>query len=105
MRLYTGYFVALLMMPIASFACDRSAAYTVQSNLQGLAQVSESQGRVTFNWGPVWDGQNDQSRLRLIRTAADADACITGAARDIRFYSNGRLVGVASPTSGIRLIR
>ena len=77
---------------------------TVQENLRGLAQISEKSGRITYNWGPVWDNMTNERRLRFVRAAADTDACLTGAARDIRFYSNGRLVGVADPTHGIRLI-
>jgi len=39
----------------------------------------------------------------MITAFADADACITGTARAIEFYRNGKLVGEASPTYGIRL--
>lgn len=89
----------------AAGSCDRSIALKAQEGLREFAQISEQSGRVTYTWGPVWDNQTDERRLRFIRAAADADACLTGAAREIRFYSNGRLVGVASPTSGIQLTR
>ncbi len=105
MRVCSCCLVASLMVPLMSIACDRSAAGVVQSNLRGLAQVSEAQGRLAVNWGPVWDTQSDEGRLRLIRTAANADACLAGVAREIRFYANGRMVGVASPKGGVRLFK
>lgn len=87
----------------APVACDQGAAVKVREGLVGLAQIAEKDGRVTFHWGPIWDNENNERRLRLIRSAADSDACLTGRTREIRFYSNGRLVGTASPTYGITL--
>lgn len=101
--------IAVVMMFVFSIsiahACDRGAAMDVQLNLKGLAKIGERAGVITYTWKSFWHRQNDGERLGLIRAAANADACVTGQAREIRFYSpNDELVGIASPTSGIRLI-
>lgn len=94
-----------LCIPIVALACDRSAAMTVQSNLRGLATITERNDRVRYAWHPFWDNENNDRRLRILYAAADADACLTGRARELRFYSNGRLVGIATPNGGVRLVR
>lgn len=93
----------LVLSMSAAEACDRAAATKVRDGLSSLAQIAEKDGRVTYTWGSVWDNESSERRLRLIRAAADSDACLTGRAREMRFYSNGRLVGTASPTHGIKL--
>ena len=102
MRLIVGLIAVLSIANVAA-ACDRDAAHKVQDALRGLAQIKEQGDRVSYTWGPAWDNWTDERRLRMTRAAADADACLTSTARDIRFYANGRLVGVASPSGGIRL--
>lgn len=102
--------LAILLILVAAVAtaaqaCDRAAAQQVQAGLRDLAQISDQGNRITYTWGPAWDNWTNERRLRWTRAAADADACLTGRARDIRFYANGRLVGIASPTSGIGLIQ
>jgi hypothetical protein len=59
--------------------------------------------KITFNWGRDWEHATRQQRLGLIRIFADSDACLTGKAREIKYYRSGKLVGVASPTWGIKL--
>lgn len=96
-----------LAAPGFAFACDKEAAQTVQSNLRHLASWEHKNGRIEVRWGPVWySKQDDDYRLALLKAFANADACLTGQARDVRFYSpSGKLVGVASPSSGVRVIK
>jgi len=42
--------------------------------------------------------------IGLIKTFADSDACLNGSAREIKYYRKGKLVGKASPTTGIKLL-
>jgi hypothetical protein len=71
-------------------------------NLRGLAQITHS-GTI-YHWGPAFDNWNADRRLRMVRGAADADACVEGIAREIKHYNNGRLVAIASPSGGVRLV-
>ena len=98
--------VAAILWGVCSLAlaCDRGAALVVLDNLRSMASVSEQGGIVRYEWGPSMDSQSPDRRLRLVRAAADADACVTGRAREMRHFLNGRFFAVASPTSGIRLL-
>lgn len=92
------------LVPLVSFACDQNAARNVQAMLREMGTWQEKGGQVIFIWGSDWDYSNQQQKLGLIKTFADSDACLTGTAREIKYYRNGKLVGIASPTSGVRLV-
>ena len=94
-----------LVFTCSALACDKTAARDVQKGLRDLATWYENDGNITFKWGTVWDEATPDERFKLISAAADADACLTGRAREIKFYRSGTLVGIASPTTGIRLIK
>lgn len=96
-----------LSAQLPALECDKASAQKVQSNLRHMATWASKDGRVEFRWGSVWyDKPDEDRRLALIKAAANADACLTGQAREIRFYSpSGALVGVASPSSGVRLVK
>ena len=90
------------LLPLASFSCDREAALQVQNMLKDMATWHEKNGRIAFIWGSDWDHASSQQRLSLIKTFADSDACLTSRAKEIKYYRKGKLVGEASPTSGIQ---
>ena len=56
---------------------------------------SEQGARVTVEVGRAWDGAAVDRRLRLLQAFARADTCLAGAAREVAFHRNGRLVGNA----------
>lgn len=41
----------------------------------------------------------------MIRAYADMDACLGGAAREMMFYRKGKLMGIASPSAGVRTVK
>ena len=89
---------------LPAFACDKVDAAQVQLAFAEMgAEWSEQGGRVAVEWGRARDGAAAERRLRLLRTFAQADACLSGAARPIAFHRNGRLVGAAWP-GGIELV-
>jgi hypothetical protein len=92
------------LFPLISFACDREAAFKVQVMLRDMATWQEKNGKINFTWGSDWDHASSQQRLGLIKSFADSDACLTGSAREIKYYRKGKLVGEASPTTGIKLL-
>lgn len=103
MRILLLIVLAALTSQTAAFACDRAASQRVQSMLREMASWSEKNGKVRFEWSSDWDSADRAQRRGLITTFADSDACLTGRAREIEFYRNGKLVGRASPTNGISL--
>lgn len=90
-------------LPQGAFACDKQAAQEVQTMMRDMGTWHEKNGAITFEWGADWDLATDSQRSGLIRTFADSDACLTGKPRKIKYYRKGKLVGEASPTTGIKL--
>jgi len=98
-------FACSLFLSTAAFACDKSAARKVQGMIQELAKVSQERGIQTVRWGNDFNSWTRDQKLKMARTTADADACLSGSAREIRFLSPaGVLNAIASPSSGIRLV-
>jgi len=91
-------------MPQSLYACDKQSARNVQAMVREMGSWSEANDSIVFNWGSDWDQASSSQRLGLIRTFADSDACLTGKAREIKYYRNGKLVGKASPVFGIELL-
>lgn len=86
----------------SSSSCDKIAANEVQKKMRGMATWDNKDGKIIVDWGSDWDYADSTQRLGLINAFADSDACFNGA-REIRYYRNGRLVGEASPTWGVKL--
>ena len=107
MRL-TKFIVALVLALVIStpaLGCDRAASQKVQRLMHEMATWYDKDGVTTFKWGADWDDYAPHERLDMVTVFADADACLTGRAREINFYRHGKLVAKASPSSGIRLIK
>lgn len=84
-------------------ACDKAGAVNLQGNIAQFATWKERGGAVEVTWDDFFAGQPIDNKRKMIEAFANTDACITGTARDIRFYEKGRLMAVASPASGISL--
>jgi hypothetical protein len=85
--------------------CDIDAATKVQTNLLQMASWYETEGVVKFTWKDNVGTLPRDQQLGLIKTFADSDACMQGMkAREIQFFLNGKMMGVASPASGVRLL-
>jgi hypothetical protein len=93
-----------ILFSTTSFACDETASRNVQKMLHEMAIWYADKDIITFKWGSDWDEATPTEKLSLIKTFANSDACLTGKPREINFYRKGKLVGKASPTSGINLI-
>lgn len=85
--------------------CNKDAAQDVQVAIRKLAGWHMEGDHLTVHWTYAIEKQPEAKRLRMITTYADMDACLGGAAREIMFYRKERLMGIASPTSGVRLVK
>ena len=83
--------------------CNKEAAQDVQFAIRKLAGWHMEGDHLTVHWTYAIEKQPEAKRLQMITTYADMDACLGGAAREIMFYRKSRLMGIASPTSGLRL--
>ena len=88
-----------------AFACDKSAAREVDAKVRQMGTKKVANDKVYFNWGNDWNYADSNQKDKLIRAVADSDACLSGYPREIKFYSpKGKLVGVASPETGISVL-
>lgn len=86
-------------------SCNKEAAQDVQFAIRKLASWHMEGDHLTVHWTYAIEKQPEAKRLQMITTYADMDACLGGAAREIMFYRKGKLMGIASPISGLRLIK
>ena len=85
-------------------SCNKEAAQDAQFAIRKLAGWHMEGDHLTVHWTYAIEKQTEAKRLQMIMIYADMDACLGGTAREIMFYRKGRLMGIASPTLGIRLI-
>ena len=106
MILKSIFFAVVLALPIAATAapCNKVAAQDVQRGLSEFAKSHIEGDHLAVHWVYAIERQPEAKRLQMVTTYADMDACLGGAAREIMFYRKGKLMGIASPTSGVRLV-
>lgn len=86
--------------------CNKAAAVKMKELMVGLGATADLDSKLEFHWSPpVLDQTNDDKAEAIMRSMADADACVLGRAREIRFYRRGNLWAVASPTSGFMMMK
>ena len=85
--------------------CNRVAAQDVQQGLSEFAKARIEGDHLAVHWAFAIEKQPEAGRLQMITTYADMDACLGGAAREIMFYRKGKLMGIVSPTAGVRLVK
>ena len=107
MILKSIFVVAGLALSLAASAapCNKVAAQDVQRGLSEFAKSHIEGDHLTVHWTYAIEKQPEAKRLQMVTTYADMDACLGGAAREIMFYRKGKLMGIASPNSGVRLIK
>ena len=95
-----------LACPFVSAApCNKDAAQEVRRGLSEFAKSHVEGDHLTVHWTYAIEKQPEAKRLQMVTTYANMDACLGGGAREIMFYRKGKLIGIASPTSGVRLVK
>ncbi|NHQ93343.1 hypothetical protein [Janthinobacterium lividum] len=107
MIIKTLIFSAGLALSFAAGAapCNKTAAQEVQRGLSEFAKSHIEGDHLTVHWTYAIEKQPEAKRLQMVTTYADMDACLGGAAREIMFYRKGKLMGIASPNTGVRLLK
>lgn len=100
-------FAATLLMAQQAGAapCNRDAALEIQTGLREFVREHVEGDHIAAHWIYSIEKQPEAKRLQMVTTYANMDACLSGATREIMFYRKGRIMGIASPTSGIRLVK
>lgn len=94
-----------LSLAVGAAPCNKVAAQDVQRSLSEFAKSHIEGDHLTVHWTFAIEKQPEAKRLQMITTYADMDACLGGAAREIMFYRKGKLMGIVSPTAGVRLVK
>jgi len=105
---FTGTAVSEQPVPVSlrrQQSCNKEAAQDVQFGIREFAKWHIEGDHLAVHWVYAIEKQPEAKRLQMVTTYADMDACLGGAAREIMFYRKGRLIGIASPASGVRLIK
>lgn len=85
--------------------CNKNAALDIQLGIREFAQWRIEGDHLTAHWTYKIEKLPEAERLKMVTTYANMDACLSGGAREIHFYRKGRVMGIASPITGIRLIK
>lgn len=96
-----------LLLPLWANAgeCNKVVALETQSMLREFAKSHIEGDHLAVYWVYKIERESEAKRLKMVRSFADMDACLSGGAREIMFYRKDKLMGIASPTSGIRLVK
>lgn len=86
-------------------SCNKEAAQDVQFGIREFAKWHIEGDHLAVHWVYAIEKQPEAKRLQMVTTYADMDACLGGAAREIMFYRKGKLMGIASSSTGIRLVK
>ena len=88
-----------------SKSCNKDAAQDVRKMMSEFAkwELGSDTSKIKVTWNRKTDSQSTNGILRLMTAFADADACIMGYPREIRFYRLGKQEGIASADYGIKL--
>nr|WP_315249260.1 hypothetical protein [uncultured Duganella sp.] len=86
-------------------SCNKSAAMDVRTMLDEFAKTHIEGDHLAVHWIYKIEKESEPKRLKMVQTYADMDACLSGGAREIMFYRKNKLMGIASPDTGVRLVK
>lgn len=88
----------------AQAACDKIGAAQLQNNIKQVGSWRDKGRTVDFTWSSSIDDLNKEQKLKMVQAFANTNACIKGIPREINFYLKGKLMEIASPSSGVKLV-
>lgn len=86
--------------------CNKASANKIKKMMSTLGTYVDKNVKLEFHWSPsaISDITNTKAESTM-RVMADADACLIGYAREIRYYRYEDLWAVASPSSGFMMMK
>lgn len=99
-------FVLIISLTTQAYACDKAAAKEILSIMRPdmVAKVTEEDGWVVVTLGQDYFSWTERQTEGVVTAYANADACITGQARNLEFRSpSGKLVARADRLRGIQM--
>lgn len=97
--------IAIIVQPAFAVPCNKAAAQDIQFGIREFAKWGIEGDHLAVHWVYAIDKLPAMERLKMVTVYADMDACLRGSAFEIVFYRKGKIMGIASPTSGIRLVK
>lgn len=98
--------LALVATVPAAAGCDKAAAKRSLAKMRPhiVSRVAEEDGWVVVTLGADYAYWNDRQTEAIVTGYANADACVTGQARNLEFRSpSGKLVARADRVRGIQM--
>jgi hypothetical protein len=90
---------------LAHAECNMLAAREVRVGISEFAKERIEGDHLAVHWVYKIEKLPEAERMKMVTTYANMDACLVGGAREIHFYRKGKIMGIASPTTGIKLIK
>src|SRR5438874_13292784 len=97
MKILLGVFLSFLSISASAIDCDKAGAINLRSMFLSLSTWEKERGHIAVHWTYEIEKDSREKQLKMIRVFADVDACMSNDAREIWFYRNKKLMGVASP--------
>jgi hypothetical protein len=104
-RLIAASTLALATSQSSAIECNKAAALDVQAMIHEFAQWRIEGDHLAVHWTYKIERLPEAERLKMVTTYADMEACLAGRAREIHFYRKNKIMGLASPSAGIRLVK
>lgn len=83
--------------------CDRAEARAVRDKARTLALISNKGDELILQLNENWAYYSAGLRRSFVATFADADRCLSGRARTMRFYFRGEEVAVVTKSGAIEM--
>jgi hypothetical protein len=97
--------IAAFATQTMALSCDKAAAREVQTMIREFAQSGIEGDHLAVHWIYKIEKRPEAERLKMVTTYANMDSCLAGRAREIHFYRKNKLMGIASPSTGARLVK
>lgn len=100
------FLLSIFCLGSAQADCNKESANKILASMSKMGgwKVLDSALAIEFKFSSDIDHTTPRERLKLFEAFANADACIVGRARKIEYFRKGKLIGVASPEFGIKVV-
>jgi len=90
-------------MEVEPIVCDRKAAQAVRDKARTLALFSEQGGELHLHLSGDWAYFSAGHRRSFVNAFAEADRCLAGRIRPIRFIFRGEAVALIDASGSVQM--